>query len=568
MLRDLTIKNLALFKDLSVEFGEGLNVLTGETGAGKSILVGSALLALGGRHSSDMIRNGEDAAYIEMSFMIDDTQREKLRAIDGEIDLSDGELIISRRLMEGRSSGRINGEHVTQKEMRAFASVLLDVHGQRDSAILLEEGGHKALLDAYGAEGLEDLLAETREAYHALRDIEHQMSELGSDGAQRQREADLLAYEVKEIRDAALVPGEDEELETEYARLNHAQAIMEGLSQTQEALSGAQGGASDMVSRSVRELAAVKEYAEELSSVYEQLTEIDALLADATREISSYAGSFAFSEEEVDRTGARLDQINRLKDKYGSTIEDILAAADQKEERLHMLEDAEETLAGLAAERSEREEELLEKCGLLSSARANYAKLMEEEIRAGLADLHFADDRFEIRIEREEEPSEDGYDRVQFFIGPNPGEGMHELSQIASGGELSRIMLAVKAALAGREQKKTLIFDEIDAGISGRTADAVAQKLGSIAKTHQVICITHLAQIAAMADSHYRIEKSVVTTDGSKETVTRVDRLTREEIVEELGRILAGAEVTEAARENARELIESAGQYKKGALDE
>ena len=569
MLQELTIKNLALFKDLSVQFGKGLNILTGETGAGKSILVGSALLALGGRYTSDMIRAGEDSAYIEMCFTIDDDkQKDRLLGIDEELDLAGGELIISRRLAEGRSSGRINGEHVTQKKLRAFASVLLDVHGQRDSQVLLEEGGHKALLDAYGDDGLADLKRETEEAYRALKEIERQMNALGSDDAQRQREIDLLTYEVSEIRGADLAEGEDEELEAVYARLVNAQAIMEGLSHAQEALSGAGGGASDLISRSVRELASVSTYDSQIASLYDQVSEIDTLLSDATREISEYADSFEFSEAEVDRVSRRLDQINRLKAKYGGSVESILEAADNRERRLALLADAEQTLEDLSKEKCLREEELLDKCSLLTTARNEYARLMEEEIRVGLNDLGFADDRFEIRIERAEEPAEDGYDRVRFYIGPNPGEGMHELSQIASGGELSRIMLAIKAAMAGKEQTKTLIFDEIDAGISGRTADAVAQKLGAIADTHQVICITHLAQIAAMADSHYLIEKSVVTTDGQEETVTHIDKLGYEETIKELGRILAGASVTEAALTNARELKKFAEQYKKGALDE
>ncbi len=503
MLTNLTVKNLALFKDISVDFDGGLNILTGETGAGKSILIGSALLALGGRYTSDMIRTGEKAGYVELSFSVDDSLKDMVHRIDEEIDLSNGLLIISRKLSEGRSSSRINGESVTQKRLRDIASLLLDVHGQRDSQILLEAGGHKSLLDDFGSEGLHQARRETENAYRALTETKRAIDQIGEDQTQRQREIDLLSYEVEEISQAQLEEGEDDALESAYARLSHAQQIYEGLAKSQEALSGdGEGNASDLIARSMRALAAVRRFDEKSDALYDQLSQIDSLLSDVSREIDDTIETFEYSPEETDRISRRLDEINRLKGKYGATIAEIKAEEERKQERLEALENAEETLAKLTETMENQRAALLDKCAVLSEGRKRYASLMEKEIAAGLSELQFADNRFEIRVERADSIGPDGYDEVTFWIGPNPGEPMKELSRIASGGELSRIMLAVKTVMAGREREKTLIFDEIDAGISGRTAEAVAQRLCEIAQTHQVICITHLAQIASMADAH------------------------------------------------------------------
>ncbi len=565
MLSNLTVKNLALFKDISVEFGEGLNVLTGETGAGKSILIGSCLLALGGRYRADMIRDGSKAGYVELTFDIDDESvRERLEALDDEIDLSDGILVISRRLTDGKSVSRINGETVTQKKLRRTASVLLDVYGQRDSQTLLEPVGQKSFLDAYAGDGLAEAKAGVREAYRTLVSVKKQIREIGEDDRERTREADLLSYEVQEIFDAGLREGEDEELESEYARLTNAQQIIEGMNLARAALAGTDGssGASDMVARAVRELAGIRGYDEAAAAMYDQLVQIDELMSDASREISSYADGFEFSQADVDRIGSRLDQINRLKSKYGDTIGEITRTGEMKQQRLDLLTDAAGRLEELTRQREETEKTLLEKCALLSKGREKYARLMESEIAGCLSDLNFADNRFEIKVMPDGPVTDDGYDEVVFYIGPNPGEPVRELTKIASGGELSRIMLAVKAVMAGHEAGKTLIFDEIDAGISGRTAGAVARKLDMIARGHQVLCITHLAQIAAMADNHYRIEKSVSSQPGLTETVTLIEQLTDEGEIEELARILGGTTITEASFENAKEMKDLARDYK------
>ena len=564
MLQTLTVKNLALFKDITVEFNNGLNILTGETGAGKSVLVGSALLALGGRYSSDLLRRGAQSGYVELAFSIDDEEQLKaIKAVDSQIEPDEGMIVISRRLMDGRSLARINGENVTQKTLRALAGVRLDVHGQHDAQILLESEGQLALLDAFGADGLEDDLSETKSAYEALAETEKRISEFGSDSGSRSREIDLLAYELDEIEKASLKAGEDEELERDYARLTHSQAILEGLGRIRESLNGENGAASEMISRSVRELAQIAGYDDRLESLHEQLVEIDELMFDVSREISDFAEGFEFSTEEVDRIGQRLDLINHLKNKYAPTIEQILDEADSIRERLAFLNDADNSLKELNDLRDEQQRVLSECCERLSGARKRYAKLMEEQIRMTLSQLNFADNRFEIRFERLQTPGSDGYDRLCYMIGPNPGEAMHALSETASGGELSRIMLAIKSVMAERDLKKTLIFDEIDSGISGRTAGAVAEKLASIARTHQVICITHLAQIAAMADHHYLIEKEVTGSGKPQETLTRIRLLDSYTSIDEIARILADRDLTQAARDNAKELKDRAEQYKK-----
>ena len=564
MLTNLTVKNLALFRDISVDFENGLNILTGETGAGKSILIGSVMLALGGRYSSDMIREGEKSGYVELTFTVDDRIRSELLAIDGEMDLTEGIMVISRRLTDGRSVSRINGETVTQKKLKAAASVLLDVYGQQDSRILLEEEGQKSLLDAYAGEGLVQAKQEAAGAWRELTALKQEIRSFGDDERERAREIDLLSYEIDEINAAGLAAGEDAELESEYARLTNAQQIMEGLSRAREALSGADGtsGASDLTARAVRELSGVREYDDTAASLCDQLIQIDELMNDVSREIDGYADGFEYSREDTDRIGLRLDLINHLKSKYGDSIEEILEGGRQRQERLDRITGAAEKLEELARAKEDKEKEFLEKCSVLSDGRKRYARLMAEAVAGCLKDLNFADNRFEIRVTPTGTASSDGYDDVVFLIGPNPGEPMRELSRIASGGELSRIMLAVKTVMAGREPGKTLIFDEIDAGISGRAAGAVAEKLDVIARGHQVLCITHLAQIAAMADSHYRIEKNIEMVGDGEETVTSIEHLTREGEVDELARILGGTTITEASFENAKEMKQLAEQYK------
>ena len=564
MLTNLTVKNLALFKDITVDFQKGLNIMTGETGAGKSILIGSVLLALGGRYTSDMIRSGEKAGFVELVFSIDnDFMKEELLKTDDELDLSDGLLIISRRLMDGRSVSRVNGENVTQKQLRGIASVLLDVYGQRDAQILLDSGGQGTLLDDFGADVIKQAKEETAKAYRDLQITRKQINEIGEDRDRRQREIDLLAYEIQEIEQAQLRSGEDEELENEFTRLSHAQQITEGLAGAREALDGgAEGGASGLMARSLRELGDIRRFDDHAGSLYDQLLQADELVSDITRELSSYLDQFDFSPQEADRIGSRLDLLNRLKNKYNGTLEEINALCTDKRERLALLERAEETLDELGARRREQEEILRDKCAVLTEGRKRFAALMAHEISDSLKELNFADNRFEIRVEPSGPVTSDGCDEIIFMIGPNPGEPMRELSKIASGGELSRIMLAVKTVMAGREAGKTLIFDEIDAGISGRTAGAVAERLCAISLTHQVICITHLAQIASMADAHYLIEKEIKDTEGIEETITHIRQIGEDEAAGELARILGGTEITPAAVNNAKEMLSLAKTYK------
>ena len=564
MLINLTVKNLALFKDISVDFQKGLNIMTGETGAGKSILIGSVLLALGGRYTSDMIRSGEKAGFVELVFSVDnDSIKEELLKTDDELDLSDGLLIISRRLMDGRSVSRVNGENVTQKQLRGIASVLLDVYGQRDAQILLDAGGQGTLLDDFGADVIKQAKAETAQAYRDLQLTRKQIREIGEDSERRQREIDLLAYEIQEIEQAELRSGEDEELENEFTRLSHAQQITEGLAGAREALDGGiEGGASAMMARSMRELGDIRRFDDHAGSLYDQLLQADELVSDIVRDLSSYLDDFDFSPQEVDRIGNRLDLLNRLKNKYGGTLDEINALCAGKRERLALLERAEETLDELSVRRQAQEEILRDKCAVLTEGRRRFASLMAHEISDSLKELNFADNRFEIRVEPEGPVTPNGCDEIIFMIGPNPGEPMRELSKIASGGELSRIMLAVKTVMAGRETGKTLIFDEIDAGISGRTAGAVAERLSAISQTHQVICITHLAQIAAMADAHYLIEKEIKDTEGIEETITQIRQIGEKEAAGELARILGGTEITQAAVNNAKEMLSLAKKYK------
>ena len=558
MLAHLHVKNLALIEEIEVEFGPGLNILTGETGAGKSILLGSMQLILGAKTSKNMIRENAPYALVELLFQI---ENEKAKEALKELDIypEDGQVLLSRKIMDGRSINKINGETSTVSQMKAAAACLLDIHGQHEHQSLLYQDKQLAILDAYGKEKILPTKEKVSQAYREYSKCKTELNSMNMDEEQRNRELAFLEFEIKEIEKAALLPGEDEELERQYRKMSNAKLIVDSL-QLVHNLTGYESkeGAGETVGEALREFSHVTQYDAELAPMAETLTSVDGLLNDFNRELSAYLDDMTFDEGEFYETERRLDLINGLKAKYGRTIEDIFSYRKLQEEKLEKLCKYEENLQELKLRLKELEEILREKSDELSRIRKEYSKQLEQKIIQGLKDLNFLDVNFAIDFQQKKNYTDNGTDDIQYLISTNPGESLKPLGQIVSGGELSRIMLALKAILADRDQIETLIFDEIDTGISGRTAQKVSEKMAVIGQHHQVLCITHLPQIAAMADSHFEIEKRLQGT----ETITQIHVLEEDDSIRELARLLGGAEITSAVFENAKEMKELAQKQK------
>lgn len=557
MLQNLYVKNLALIDETEVEFGPGLNILTGETGAGKSLLLGSVNLALGGKYSADMLRSGAKSGLVELTFTVDD---ERIRRRLEQLDLfpEDGCLTLSRRLMEGRSVSRINGETVSARVLRDAAGLLIDIHGQHENQTLLQRKNHLALLDLYAKEETSPLRKEMAEKFRIYQELCRKKESSALDDESRRKEAALAEFEVKEIEDAALVLGEDEELEDLYRRMTESRRVTESVAETyQYTGEDARGNASDFLSRAIRSMQEAAEFDETGSRLYGQLIEIDSLLNDFNRELSEYAKSFEFSDEEFQETETRLNLINHLKAKYGKTISEILAYCGEKRQRLTELEDYDTFMRELDKKTEEAFRAVGKTAEELHKVRERAAETFAGEIQKQMAELNFLDARLEIRLTDAGHYSASGKDEAEFYFSANPGEPLKPMGNVASGGELSRVMLAVKTVLADEEDTPTLIFDEIDTGISGITAGKVGEKLRLIGRSRQVICITHLPQIAAAADSHFLISKE---TDG-RTVKTDITLLDEEASVQELARMLGGANVT-------GRILESAGEMKELAKSE
>lgn len=562
MLVHLHVRNLALIEDIEVEFGPGLNILTGETGAGKSILLGSMQLILGGRSAKDMIRTGASSALVELLFQVENPRAEaSLRELG--VETSDGQVLLTRKLMDGRSINKINGETCTVAQMKAAASCLLDIHGQHEHQSLLYQDKQLEILDIYGKEEIFPAKDNVQTAYKKYRDCKRQLDELDIDEEQRNRERAFLEFEINEIESAQLVPGEDEELEKRYCKLNNGRKILETLQGVRDLTGYESGqGAGESVGNAVREISRVTEYDTQLDSMASALQEIDGLLNDFNRELASYVDDLNFDDEAFYETEKRLDTINGLKAKYGRTIEDIQEYCLKQKQKLENLDKYEERFHEAEENLKKSREELETVSHKLSVIRQKYSQMLTDKITEGLKDLNFLDVQFQITFRRRKEYTAGGFDDIEYEISTNPGESLKPLGKIVSGGELSRIMLAIKAILADRDQIETLIFDEIDTGISGRTAQKVSEKMAVIGRCHQVLCITHLPQIAAMADTHFEIEKH----QKDNETITEIHPLEGDDSVRELARLLGGAEITQAVFDNAKEMKELAQVHKNTRL--
>lgn len=547
MLQNLHLKNLALIDETEVEFKDGLNILSGETGAGKSIIIGSINLALGEKVSKELLRDNDETALVELVFFVENpTVLDEIRALD--IEVEDETVILSRKITSGRAVARINGEAVSVSKMKAVASLLIDIHGQHEHQSLLSSKKHLELLDEFAKESLGDKKEKLRVCFQEYRKLHEEWENSRMDTGERAKELSFLEYEVKEIEEAQLTPGEDEELEKRFRRFINGKKIMDAVEIADAAICGEGENASSLVGRALKELTAVASADERVGEMQKQLADIDALLGDFIHELSAYRASEEFDDETYYETEKRLDTINHLKSKYGNTISEILGAYEEKTKRIAVLNDYDEYLNKLSVNLKEKEKQLEKLCAEVSEIRKRESGKLADAVAAALADLNFLDVSFSMDF-RQTDYTANGTDEVEFLISTNPGEPLKPLAKIASGGELSRIALAMKTVMAA-DSIGTLIFDEIDSGISGRTAQMVSEKMHLLAKDHQIISITHLPQIAAMADAHFLIEKSV----EKQSTVSRIHLLDEEESVRELARMLGGVEITDTVLMSAREM--------------
>ena len=550
MLQSLHVANIALIDDVEIDFTEGLNILTGETGAGKSILIDSVNFALGARMPKDVVRDETAPAICELVFSVDDdATREALKALD--VMLIDDLVILQRRIVNGKSSSRVNGETVPATLLRDISGLLIDIHGQHEHQSLLYRKNHRILLDSFCGEGFDDELCKLHETYDLYKQAEDEYEKALSSQGSAAADLDYSKFVVGEIEAAAISEGEDELLESDFTRMNKSRRIAEILAGVENALVSDGECASSMIGYALSGLKQISGMDEGAGTLCEQLASVEELLSDCTRQLSAYEEGLEFSPEDYERVKERLDLINNLKMKYGQSIDAINQRLIEESSKIEKLSDLETYIEDLRFKKDGLYDKLSQVCAKVSAMRHDEAKILRDELVSALNNLNFLDARFDIRIVSDEGAiTRDGIDDVEFLISTNPGEDLKPLTDVASGGELSRIMLALKSVLAKRDSIGTLIFDEIDTGISGMTAQLVADRMSDIAKRHQVIAVTHLPQIASHATTHFLIEKS---SDGTH-TSTSVTPLSYEGSVEELARMLAGDTITEAVRVNAEEL--------------
>lgn len=552
MLNELTIENVAVIEKVCVRFDHGLNALTGETGAGKSILIDSINAILGNRTSRDLVRNGAEKAAIWASFT-DLPQSVQKKLADAGYAQEEDELLLYREIhTDGKTSCRINGRPATATLLRELSADLINIHGQHDNQVLLCPEKHLAVLDAYAQN--ENLRTDYYASYVVLRDIVRQIKALSMDDEEKQRRMELLRYEVDEIDAAALTDGEEETLMEQRNRIRNAQKILDALGMAYGALQGEETrGGIDILGDAVQSIEEITPLSAEYKVLSEKLNEVYYATQDAAESIKSLLDEFDFDAADLDATEERLDLIYKLKRKYGDSISAILAYGEKAREELDTISFAEEKLEKLSAQRKIAFAEAKEKAEALTRNRKEAFLRFTEQITESLRFLNMPGIVLELAYQ-ESKIGPTGHDVVEFLISTNPGETPKPLAKIASGGELSRIMLAIKSAMADNDHIGTIIYDEIDTGVSGLAAGRIGKKLKETAGGHQVICVTHTAQIAAQADHHLLIQKSV----SGDRTFTEIHSLSPDARISELARIISGDQITELALANAKEMLEMA----------
>jgi DNA repair protein RecN (Recombination protein N) len=550
MLQSLSIRNFALIDRLDLELGSGLNVLTGETGAGKSIILGALTTLLGGRADTAMVRADTDRASIDAVFDLSASPDLQNVLQEAGFETEDDLLILNREVQTGgKSSVRISGRPATVSQLRAIGEWLVDLHGQHEHQSLLNVARHIEFLDAWGGQEVQEMVAEVGSAHHDLQALRREQEELLADERDRARTLELLEFQVREIRNAAPEPYEDEELENEARRLANAERLVIAANGMAEALHG-EPGALDCMRAATKPLEDGAEIDERLQAPLDAVREAQTLLEEAARDLSRYAERVEIDPERQAEVEERIDLLRTLKRKYGETINEVITFVEEAEQRLERLQSSEQRGRDLGAAIEKAYSQLNKLCNGLTTKRKALAQEFGQEVQRELQELAMERSRFEVSV-IPTEPGPRGADSVEFLIAPNPGEPMKPLARIASGGELSRVMLAMKSALARQEALPTMVFDEIDTGIGGRTAGFIADRLASLATSSQIICITHLPQIASRGDQHYLIEKTM----ERDRTVTRVRKLSTEERIDEIARMLGGASITETVLTHAREML-------------
>lgn len=548
MLLSLHIKNIAIIEEEEIEFAPGLNILSGETGAGKSVILGALGLAMGEKAPKGLIRDEEKDALSEAVFSVNEDQKRALAEMD--IDCPDGELILSRRITPQRAQARINGENMPADKLAKAASVLIDIYGQHEQQTLLSVKNHIKLLDEYAGTQMASVLKELSEAYSAYRNLSREFEASRMDESERVREQDLLSHEISMIESAGLRPGEDEELKSEYRLLVKGDKISQSLGKSYGLLNDR---VLEAVGSVLREMSGLNQEDEKLSSILDALTDAESILSDVAASCKDYLDSMDFSPARIEAVSSRIDEIDNLKRRFSKSggLDEIMAALEEKQERLKKLSDYESYLEELKQSLEQSEKRLSDLCRRATDIRKTHAARLSAQVEEALLDLNFEGASVEIRVDALESPVSTGMDSVCIYISTNPGEKIRPLNEIASGGELSRIMLALKTIFAESGDIDTLVFDEIDSGVSGRTAARVAQRLGTLSTGSQIICITHLPQIAARASHHFLIEK----TASEAGTLSSIRPLNSEEHIREIARMLAGDDISEAAIENAKALM-------------
>ncbi len=558
MLLTMHIKNIALIEEIDISFEDKLNIMTGETGAGKSIIIGSLGLCLGGKYSKELLRDEEKEGLVELTFLVSgQAVKEALQKLD--VEMEDDELVISRRLQpNGRTINRVNDVTVTVNRLKEIASLLINLHAQHEQQTLLKASKHLEILDRFGGETISRIKEQVKHDYSAYKELTTQKEQNSMDEAEKNKRMDFLQYEINEITSAHLVDGEDEELEHQYKKAVNAKEILEEAGHIYQMTGLGNMSASEQVRHAVLSIRRLTELDLDLQGMADVLQDVDGLLDDFNREFSDYMKNMEFDEETFREMEDRLNLINSLKAKYGQKIPDILHSLALFEEEYEKLTAYDAWMQELDKKCETAKNTLLKSSGRLTDARKKCAASLCRTITDSLRDLNFNMVEFEMRFQALDTFSANGMDEAVFYISTNVGEDLKPLYEVASGGELSRIMLAIKACLADQDDTQTLVFDEIDVGISGRTAQKVAEKMSVLGRNHQVICITHLPQIAAMADAHYLIEKNV----ENQKTISNIRKLSEEEEIGELAKMIGGAEITDAIIHTATEMKGLAEQAK------
>lgn len=560
MLLQLNINNFALIEKLSISFESGFNVLTGETGAGKSILIDAINYVLGGKFNRDLIRTGEDKTYVEAVFSIENEKTEKiLRGM--EIDYDDLVIIGRETFQTGKSIAKVNGKAILLSNLKLLSSTLLDIHGQHENQNLLESGSHIIYLDYFGGDNLNNNLENYRQSYKRLLDIENSIVSIQGKEGEKEKLIDFYKYQLDEINKANLKENEDIELENEYTILSNAEKITKNLVASHMILGQGDDNSSsvyDSLGTAIRELRSIEKHIEKAKVIANSLEEAYYNIEENIEALRRLKDSIVYDEEKLEYINSRIYQISLYKKKYGNSIKEILEYRDKIERQYNELVNSSETIEKLKREKEKIIKQLREQADLIHKIRKEAAARLQESVKRELNFIGLEKSTFKIEVDRTETFNENGADKVQFLIATNPGEPLKPLEKIVSGGELSRIMLALKTVFVDKDEIPSVIFDEIDVGISGRIAQSVGEKMYSISTAHQVFCVTHLPQIACMSDIHFLIAKVI----QENKTYTIVNKMDSEQKENEIARMIGGAQVTKLTIDHAKELIALAEEKK------